>query len=449
MSLRWKDSIKLLGGRLISKSLFLILRLIFLFIQKISWTVSGVSDVVDKNKELEELGKKPMAQALKLFWWNKYCFLLPPSLRDFMLQHDEYVDPEYVIRNDHVSLFFFDPHQDVAVFGEGKPGQKMWHTDTGDSFISLTLYRFSQRLIVMRMKEFHDLCATLPDPKKSVVLMGNTARCGSTLLTQVYECSNKVISYSEPYPLNTLAVMYREKGFCSEVSQMTRNLVRMYCRPLKCMPDVEGYLLKPTGPSFACTAPIHAVYPEITKSFYLYRNMHNVSLSIYKLSFILPIARLVYLFSRFSGSILSSLYRNAHFPTDGINRTVSNCHTSGVMQATVATKMYMIMKNEGLDVTGLLFDDILANKELAVRAIFKASGLPESLVADALKAFDRDSQSNSIISKSVLAKIKPLKFTKEHEIESSKLLVEMGYPPLEEGCRLEGTIDFEKVLNMK
>ncbi|ELU03003.1 hypothetical protein CAPTEDRAFT_202595 [Capitella teleta] len=160
-------------------------------------------------------------------------------------------------------------------------------------------------------------------------------------------------------------------------------------------------------------------------------------------------ARLGYLFSRFSGSIMSLMYRNVHFPTDGTNRTVSNCHTSGIMQATVATKMYMLMKNEGLDVTGLLFDDILANKELAVRAIFKASGLPESLVADALKAFDRDSQSNSLLSKSVLAKIKPLKFTKEHEIESSKLLVEMGYPPLEKECRLEGTIDFEKVLNMK
>ncbi|ELU15074.1 hypothetical protein CAPTEDRAFT_216110 [Capitella teleta] len=243
--------------------------------------------------------------------------------------------------------------------------------------------------------------------------------------------------------------MYREKGLCSEVSQMTTNIIRMYCRPLKCMPDVEGYLLKPSGPSFACAAPIHAVYPEITKSFYLYRNMHNVTLSIYKLSFIHPIIRLVYLLAGFSGAAVTALLRSAQFPTDGTNRTISNCHTSGIMLATLATKMYMIMKNEGLDVTGLLFDDILANKELAVRAIFKASGLPENLAADALKAFDRDSQSNSIISKSVFAKIKPLKFTKEHAIESNKLLVEMGYPPLEEECRLEGTIDFEKVLNMK
>ncbi|ELU02200.1 hypothetical protein CAPTEDRAFT_209498 [Capitella teleta] len=352
MTLRWNDSIKLLGGRFISKSLFLILRLIFLFIQKISWTLSGVSDVVDKNKELEKLGKKPTAQALKLLSFNKFCFLLPASLRDFILQHDEYVDPEYVIQNDHVSLFFFDPHQDVAVFGEGKPGQKMWHTDIGDSFISLSLYRFSQRLIVQ---------------KKSVVLMGNTARCGSTLLTQVYECSNKVICCSEPYPFNTLAEMYREKGLCSEVSQMTTNIIRMYCRPLKCMPDVEGYLLKPSGPSFACAAPIHAVYPEITKSFYLYRNMHNVTLSIYKLSFIHPIIRLVYLLAGFSGAAVTALLRSAQFPTDGTNRTISNCHTSGIMLATLATKMYMIMKNEGLDVTGLLFDDILANKELAAK----------------------------------------------------------------------------------
>uniref|UniRef100_X1ZY05 Sulfotransferase domain-containing protein n=1 Tax=Capitella teleta TaxID=283909 RepID=X1ZY05_CAPTE len=422
MSLRWKDTIKLLGGRFLSKCLFLILRLVFLFFQKLSWKVSGVSDVVDRNQELEKRGKKPVAQALKLLWFNKYCFLLPPSLRDFILQHDEYVDPEYVIRNDHVSLFFFDPNQDVAVFGEGKPGQKMWHTSAGDSFISISLYRFSQRLIIMRMKEFHELCASLPDPKKSIIVMGNTARCGSTLLTQ---------------------------GFCSEVSQMTRNLVRMYCRPLNCMLDVEGYLLKPSGPSSACAAPIHAQYPQITKNFYLYRNMHDVTLSLYKLSFILPTSRFVYLLTRLSGALVSSIYQKAHFPTDGTNRKISNCHTTGIMQATVSTKMYMVMKNGGLEVMGLLFDDILANKELAVRAIFKASGLPESLVADALQAFDRDSQSNSIVAMPILAKIKPLEFTKQHEIESSKLLVEMGFPPLEEECRLEGTIDFKKVLNLK
>ncbi|ELU14326.1 hypothetical protein CAPTEDRAFT_189367 [Capitella teleta] len=484
MTLRWKDTIKLLGGRFLSKGLFLILRLVFLFFQKLSWKVSGVSDVVDRNQELEKRGKKPVAQALKLLWFNKYCFLLPPSLRDFILQHDEYVDPEYVIRNDHVSLFFFDPNQDIAVFGEGKPGQKMWHTSAGDSFISISLYRFSQRLIIMRMKEFHELCASLPDPKKSIIVMGNTARCGSTLLTQVYECSNKVISYSEPYPFNTLAVMYREKGFCSEVSQMTRNLVRMYCRPLKCMPDVEGYLLKPSAPSFPCAAPIHAQYPEITKTFYLYRNMHKVSLSLYKLSFILPTSRIVYLLTRLSGALVSSVYQKAHFPTDGTNRKISNCHTTGIMQATVSTKMYMVMKNEGLEVMGLLFDDILANKELAkfqmkggwMRAVAEGrvvwdaglvgfiksrqgyinihqtgsrGGLPESLVADALQAFDRDSQSNSIVAMPILAKIKPLEFTKQHEIESSKLLVEMGFPPLEEECRLEGTIDFKKVLNLK
>ncbi|ELU14331.1 hypothetical protein CAPTEDRAFT_199755 [Capitella teleta] len=427
MALRWCDSIRLIAGNFISKCFFLFLRLIFLVLQSISWKINGITNVTEKNSETGS----PVAQAFKKVAWNKYCFLLPPSLRDFILEHDEYVDLDYVVQHDNICLFFFDPHQDVVVFAEAEPGRVLWKSSS-DSFVTMSQYKHAERLIVMRMADFHKLCATLPDPTKSVIIMGNTGRCGSTLLTQVYEYSNKVISISEPYPLNNLAVMYRQKGFSSEVLQMTRSIIRMYCRPHKCVPNPEGYLLKPTGPSLACTAPITKLYPQ-TKTFYLYRQMNNVAKSMYKMSFFLPTMRCTYFFSRFSGNLTEMLFEKTSLPTEGTNRTVTNDHSASIFQAAVATKMYRMMRDEGTK----------------LRAIFKASGLPESLVTDALKAFERDSQTDSVVSMEKLSKIKPLEYTKEDQEESSKILEELGFPRLDQDCHLEGTMDFKEVLGMK
>jgi hypothetical protein len=104
------------------------------------------------------------------------------------------------------------------------------------------------------------------------------------------------------------------------------------------------------------------------------------------------------------------------------------------------------MKEQGLNVWGLLFDDLIKNKEDGVRAIFKVSNLSEDLVADAMEAFTRDSQKNSIISMDKFSKVKPLEYTPEDVEKSSKLLVDFGYPPLDKGGHLEGTIDFKEVL---
>jgi hypothetical protein len=331
MAIRPWDSFKVIVGSYASKGFFLFLRLFFLLFRAISWKIHGIKDVVGKNKDLEKLGGEPVAQALSVVAWNKVCFLQPPSLRDFMLKHDEYVSLDYVTQHDHICLF---SRQDIAVFGEGEPGQLLWHSDV-NSFITIGLYMESKRLIIMRMSDFDSVCSKLPDPK-NIIIMGNTARCGSTLLTQIYECSKKVVSYAEPRCLYELAVIVNEKGYTDDLMRLTRNVCRMLCRPIKYIPHPQGYLLKPTGPGLACALPIVKLYPD-TKVFYLYRDMMNVTKSIYKLSFFLPTMRMTYIMSRISGKLVEDLFVKAGFPKEGANRTMDNDHTCGVWQAAIAT----------------------------------------------------------------------------------------------------------------
>ncbi|ELU15095.1 hypothetical protein CAPTEDRAFT_213494 [Capitella teleta] len=437
MAIRPWDSTKLILGKVAQQGIFSLLRFFFGIFQTLSWKIFGIQDVMKMKKDSKS---KPVAQALKVLTWNKFCFLLPPSLKDFIYVHDEYIDPEYVIQNDNVLLFYLDHDQHVAVFGEGKPGQLLWHSDA-DSFIPNSLFKNSKRLIVMPMDEFHKVCARLPDPNKPLVIMGNTARCGSTLLTQVFECTNKVISYSEPLPLKELAVMYRTKGLCQEVNQLTRSLMRIYARPLKCIPDPEGYLIKPVAPALVCAEPIKKLYPNTT-IFYLYRNLENVTKSIYKLSYIIPSTRICYILFRISENLVESMYAKNGFPTKGVKRTIDNDYCCGIFMAAVSANIYKKMRADGNNVHALLYDDLIKNKEGGVIAIFKASGLPESLVEEAMTAFTRDSQRNCIVSKEALAKIKPLDYTDEDKLKAKQLLVELDYSIDDQTGRLEGTLKF-------
>jgi hypothetical protein len=441
MAIRVWDSTKLVVGKFLVKLGFLALRLVVIIFQAISWRILGIEDVLHESQ-----GKsKPRAQALRILASYKYCFLLPPSLRDFIFVHDEYVDPEYVIRNDHVTLCFLDRGRDAAVFAEIGPEKVLWRSET-ENFLTLAMFRYAKRLIVMPMAELHRLSAQLPDPKKPLIIMGNTGRSGSTLLTQILECTNHAVAISEPYPLNDLASLYSKHGASPEVLQLTRTLVRMYTKPVKCVPDPVGYLMKPTGPSFICAEIISQIYPDITRTIYLYRDMEKVTKSIYKMSYILPSTRMAYICCRLNGNLVSHVFKQAGFPTEGTNRTVDNDYCSGVFQAAVAGNVYRKMQQSGFKVFGLLFDDLLREKEKGVRAIFKVCGIPESAVSDAMTAFTRDSQRTSIVSMEAMAKIKPLEFTARDKEQSSKLLVEYGYPAIDQPCRLPGTMDFDEVL---
>lgn len=443
MALRLFASFMLVSRRFLKKLVFLFFRWFFIQVQDIWWRISGIKSQLDQNQKPGSYARS--AHALKVVTWVKYDFFIPPSLKDFLLLHDEFLDPEYVIENDNVSLFFLDPEKDLAVFGQCKPGKMLWKGEL-NPFITLSCYDHSKRLITMPMSVFHQLCAKLPDPQGKLIFMGNTGRCGSTLLVQLFEQSQKVVTYSEPFPFNNLSVLYKEKGHCQEVLQLTRDLVRMFCRPLKNLPDPAGYLIKPIGPALMCLDVVDKIYPG-SSYFYLYRDMDKVARSYYKLSFILPSSRLIFLFMRFSRTMVDRIFGNVGLPTKGSAKTFQDDYCSAIFQAIIATGVYKNLRETGANIHGLSFDDLMANKEEGVRAIFKVCGLPLDLVKPAMVAFDSDAQKGSIVSREVFAKISPLVVTEADKVRASKLLMDYGYPPIGQPCKLEGTLDFQKVLS--
>jgi len=57
-----------------------------------------------------------------------------------------------------------------------------------NSFMRFAQMEFATRLIVVPLTTFHHLSELIGDPQGELILVFNTGRCGSTLLTQVKRC---------------------------------------------------------------------------------------------------------------------------------------------------------------------------------------------------------------------------------------------------------------------
>jgi len=61
---------------------------------------------------------------------------------------------------------------------------QLWRSDYAP-FLRYAQLQFCRRLIVVPLSTFHRLADVIGDPTGDLIFLFNTARCGSTLLTQV------------------------------------------------------------------------------------------------------------------------------------------------------------------------------------------------------------------------------------------------------------------------
>ena len=94
----------------------------------------------------------------------------------------------------------------------------LWRADYGP-FIRWAQLKFCRRLIVVPLSTFHRLAEQIGDPEGELIFLFNTARCGSTLLTQVLFLRNMETPQhslancdSCPTPAKTGAIEYLQVG---------------------------------------------------------------------------------------------------------------------------------------------------------------------------------------------------------------------------------------------
>jgi hypothetical protein len=92
-----------------------------------------------------------------------------------------------------------------AIFVETPPEcNDLWRSRWSPFFL-YAQYRHAIRVVRIPIGSFHRLADRVGDPENLTFIV-NTARCGSTMVTQLFEATGRVVAISEPSALNIMSV---------------------------------------------------------------------------------------------------------------------------------------------------------------------------------------------------------------------------------------------------
>jgi len=121
---------------------------------------------------------------------------------------------------------------------------------------------------------------------------------------------------------------------------------------------------------------------------------------------------------------------------------LDNDLTGGVLLYALTTGCYLDLRRQGFDISAVRYEDLVAHPLDMCRVIMEFCHFPTSLAQLGIKAFDVDSQRNSITSKAVLGQFREPQLTPQIKTKLNELLKKHGTPLIGEPGIIEGTLSY-------
>lgn len=315
------------------------------------------------------------------------------SLADFTLADGEMAGAE-LVRQPHVSLYCLDDAGRRAIFVELPPAFDLARAP----FVYQAQYEQAQRLIGLPYAEFMQQAQALP-AIDHLIMVYMTGRCGSTLLSHVFNALGDVISLAEP-DVATQFVHVRHTGSLpdAELRGLLDSTVRFLAKPTAAKaPTTAALKLRNEGTRLIDL--YQATFPGV-KNLYLYRDAVGWVASFYRIFRLagmpvsIPLDEYLGVFSQMARYDFGQLVRYL----DPGTREVSL-----VEQLTLwwlaNIEWYLEKYDQGFPILAVRYDDLNQRREQALAAIFAHCGLPAERIADTLAVFDRDAQAGTLLAR--------------------------------------------------
>ncbi|ESO09495.1 hypothetical protein HELRODRAFT_168488 [Helobdella robusta] len=417
---------------------WLTINLIFKVLQWIFWECTGVASA------LRQATKNPWnnkaVQVLKIRSRFKLCdYTFPASFWDFLTTHERFEPLEYVLQ-DHITLYVVN--HDEAIFVETKPGVKVWDTKIHSPFMMNAQFINAVKILKISTVCLHALAEKIGDPKGELILLNNCSRCGSTLLTQMFNFTDKILAFGEPNCLNFLSKAADYLGVESsenlEFERLARNTIRLLCKRTQAGNEI-AYVIKVCSPCLGATPLLVKLFPN-AKPLFLYRDPVKVSQSIYRMSCSLYSIRLFYVFGKGSAFKFSKMMGFVGFPESYYKLCMYHDLTMGVGFWYALTRQYLKCVEVVKNFPALRYEDIVKNTAKSLEIIFRHCNLPLELIPKALEALGCDSQKGTALASDVLNKFPLLPYEGAAKLECEKLAKDMGFPDPSKTYIVENTI---------
>ncbi|MEO8396978.1 MAG: hypothetical protein ABI700_28540, partial [Chloroflexota bacterium] len=311
------------------------------------------------------------------------------SLDNFTTTSGETVDAQVILDNPNISLYCLDHDAQQAVFAELPAGIDLSQIP----FYYQGQFDHAQRLLVVPYHVFHRLADQIPpsDPIR-LILIHNIGRCGSTLLSTALNELDGVISFSEPDVFtNFVLLRYHNR---SELIRLLHSCLRMVFRPAV-VGQAATYSLKFRNQCVEIMDLYYEAFPQ-AKHLFLYRSAFGWLASVYRL---MSRGNPPPPMSRAEAISLQAAYGNrTHASTERFFDPAIETYS----METYMTAAWLVMMDRALELfsqgmipLALRYEDLTAQPERVLSALFDACDLPKTGVPLALRAFERDSQENT------------------------------------------------------
>ncbi len=309
------------------------------------------------------------------------------SKLDFTLIAKETVDPRIVLDHPNLSLYSLDDYSRKAIFVELPPGLDLMAVP----FVNGTQCQEALRLLEIPYEDFVRLAVELPEIERLIVIH-NTGRSGSTLLSQVFARLDSVYSLAEPDPPLLFKFWWQPGGAREEeLKALFDSSMRFLFRPAAAT-GATVFAVKPRNEAISIMDLFQACYPGV-KNLFLYRSAIDFVGSLCRVNKRAGAHERVPLKHWIGGAkmmfnldvrpLIRYLDEGAALLPIAQRFTL---HWLSVMER------YLDWFERGMPVLAVRYEDLNVHREEVLSRIFEYCDLPVSEVQRALEAFTRDAQ---------------------------------------------------------
>lgn len=385
-----------------------------------------------------ECNYKKSVHRQKILWRADLGEVSPKSSNNFLLAHIGYESVEF-LKQDEVTLLFATPTR--AYFVRAPPNFDVYDTTKG-VFCFVTQFNSAIELLSLPLKDFLRFTNDLGDPKPNVVLLSNTGRCGSTILTQMLEAVPKTVVMSEPHYFVSIVGLFDSKHaktpseIQADPDLMVQAGIRAQCKPWR-QKQVDHVVIKALSVTITQSAFIAKCFPKVHHVF-MFREPRRHMKSFYAVYQSLPkIISQVFLrvtLKEFFEQLRPVDTEYSKAIEELIDIAARGFHTYKpflVWWCLHVLNFVEYNKRGWIKSFGFAYEELMDNPKDILVKILTHCQLPLSHVEACLRTMERDSQRNSSLSRDKLKKLRTLEFTPADVREMNVIMAKMDFPAVE------------------
>ncbi len=311
------------------------------------------------------------------------------SLDNFIWTEGDPFDAASIIDNPNISLYSLDDARQEAIFVILPDGLDLSRAP----FVYQAQFDHAKSLIAVPYNEFLQMADTLSVDARQLICIHNVGRCGSTLLSQALNQLDSVTALSEPDVFaNFVTIRHTPRD---QQIRLLKACFKFMFRPAV-VGQTTRYALKFRNHCADIMDTFAEAFPT-AKHLFMYRNGMDWVASLYRIIYKTGRANLRLTLSEAIDQHAAYFnLPNDNFTSlfDRTTETFSLPFCRAMLWVQMMTR-YIELYDDGFRPITIRYEDLMANREAMLSAIFEQIDLPLSAVTQAQQAFKQDSQAGT------------------------------------------------------